>query len=68
MREPVIKFGKQPVSQDRTRRTLDECRALLAKPSLSPELRTGLKQRVTQLEEELRSDAVHRDRDAASVD
>lgn len=55
MREPAIKFGKTPSSPERTRRTLAECRELLAKTSLSPELREGLKLRVAQLEEELRT-------------
>ncbi len=55
MREPLTKFPKRPVSARHTRNTIAECKALLANQSLSPEMRTGLKLRIEQLEEELRA-------------
>jgi hypothetical protein len=67
MREPLTKFPKRPTGPEQTRRTLAECRAMLANPRLSPEMRTGLKQRVQQLEAELRADAAHRAREAEAA-
>lgn len=64
MREPLTKFPKRPTGPDQTRRTLAECRAMLANPRLSPEMRQGLQARVTELEAELRADATHRARGA----
>jgi hypothetical protein len=64
MREPLTKFPKRPTGPDQTRRTLAECKAMLANPRLSPEMRHGLKERVMQLEAELRADTAHRARGA----
>jgi hypothetical protein len=64
MREPLTKFPKRPTGPDQTRRTLAECKAMLANPRLSPEMRHGLKERVIQLEAELRADTAHRARGA----
>jgi hypothetical protein len=64
MREPLTKFPKRPTGPDQARKTLAECRAMLANPRLSPEMRLGLKERVAQLEAELRADTVHRARSA----
>jgi hypothetical protein len=64
MREPIVKFPKRATGPLQTRNTLAECRALLANPSLSPEMRTGLKTRIAQLEEEIRAESLTRLRDA----
>jgi len=64
MREPLTKFPKRQTGPDQTRRTIAECKAMLANPRLSPEMRLGLKERVVQLEAELRADAAHRARAA----
>ena len=64
MREPLTKFPKRPTGPDQTRRTLAECKAMLANPRLSPEMRHGLKERVMQLEAELRADTAQRARSA----
>ena len=65
MREPLNKFSKRPTGPDQTRRTIAECRAMLANPRLSPELRHGLEQKVAELQAELKADAAHHARDAA---
>ncbi len=64
MREPLYKFPKRPTGPDQTRRTIAECRAMLANPRLSPELRHSLELKVTELQAELRGDIAHRARDA----
>jgi hypothetical protein len=64
MREPLSKFPKRPTGPEYTRRTIAECRALLANARLSPEMRLGLEQRVTQLQAELQADTAQRARDA----
>jgi hypothetical protein len=66
MREPLTKFPKRATGPDQTRRTIAECKSMLANPRLSPEMREGLKARVIQLEEELRADTALRARDAAA--
>jgi hypothetical protein len=66
MREPLYKFPKRPTGPDHTRRTIAECRAMLANPRLSPELRHSLELKVAELQAELRADATHRARDAES--
>ncbi|MBV8652043.1 MAG: hypothetical protein JO255_11295 [Alphaproteobacteria bacterium] len=66
MREPLTKFPKRATGPEQTRRTIAECKSMLANPRLSPEMREGLKARVVQLEEELRADAAMRARDAAA--
>ena len=63
MREPLYKFPKRPTGPDQTRRTIAECRAMLANPRLSPELRHSLEIKVAELQAELRADTVHRARD-----
>src|SRR6516225_5335395 len=55
MREPLTKFPKRPTGPEQTRKTIAECKAMLANPRLSPEMRHGLKERVAQLEAELRA-------------
>ncbi|MBV9523970.1 MAG: hypothetical protein JO010_14310 [Alphaproteobacteria bacterium] len=67
MREPITKFPKRPTGPDQARRTLAECRAMLANPRLSPEMRLGLEQKVAQLKEELQADAAHRTREAEAA-
>ena len=64
MREPLSKFPKRPTGPDVIKRTIAECRAMLANTRLSPEMRTGLEQRVAQLQQELQADAAHRAREA----
>jgi hypothetical protein len=64
MREPLYKFPKRPTGPDQTRRTIAECRAMLANPRLSPELRHSLELKVAELQAELRADSAHRARDA----
>lgn len=64
MREPLYKFPKRPTGPDHTRRTIAECRAMLANPRLSPELRQGLEIKVAELQAELRADSAHRAREA----
>jgi hypothetical protein len=64
MREPLSKFPKRPTGPEYTRRTIAECKALLANTRLSPEMRQGLEVRVTQLQEELQAFAAQRARDA----
>jgi hypothetical protein len=64
MREPLSKFPKRPTGPDVIKRTIAECRAMLANTRLSPEMRTGLEQRVAQLQLELQADAAHRAREA----
>jgi hypothetical protein len=66
MREPLYKFPKRPTGPDQTRRTIAECRAMLANPRLSPELRHSLEIKVAELQAELRADTVQRARDADS--
>ena len=70
MREPLTKFPKRPTGPEQTRKTIAECKAMLANPRLSPEMRHGLKERMAQLEAELRADAQHRARaaDAAAAE
>ena len=69
MREPLYKFPKRATGPDQTRRTIAECRAMLANPRLSPELRHSLEIKVAELQAELRADTAHRARDAeATVD
>ena len=63
MREPLYKFPKRPTGPDQTRRTIAECRAMLANPRLSPELRHSLEIKVAELQAELRADTVQRVRD-----
>jgi hypothetical protein len=63
MREPLYKFPKRPTGPDQTRRTIAECRAMLANPRLSPELRHSLEIKVAELQAELRADTAHRVRD-----
>ena len=65
MREPLYKFPKRPTGPDQTRRTIAECRAMLANPRLSPELRHSLEIKVGELQAELRADTAHRARDTA---
>jgi len=67
MREPLTKFPKRPTGPEQTRKTIAECKAMLANPRLSPEMRHGLKERVAQLEAELRADAQHRARAAEAA-
>jgi hypothetical protein len=64
MREPLYKFPKRPTGPDQTRRTIAECRAMLANPRLSPELRHSLELKVAELQAELRADSAQRARDA----
>jgi len=64
MREPLTRFPKRPTGPDQARKTIAECRAMLANPRLSPEMRHGLRERVAQLEAELRADAAQRSRSA----
>jgi hypothetical protein len=64
MREPLSKFPKRPTGPEYTRRTIAECRALLANARLSPEMRQGLEARVAQLQDELQAFAAQRARDA----
>jgi uncharacterized coiled-coil DUF342 family protein len=64
MREPLSKFPKRPTGPEFIKRTIAECRAMLANTRLSPEMRTGLEQRVAQLQQELQADAAHRAREA----
>jgi len=64
MREPLYKFPKRATGPDQTRRTIAECRAMLANPRLSPELRHSLELKVAELQAELRADSAHRARDA----
>jgi hypothetical protein len=64
MREPLYKFPKRPTGPDHTRRTIAECRAMLANPRLSPELRHSLEIKVAELQAELRADTAHRAREA----
>ena len=66
MREPLYKFPKRATGPDQTRRTIAECRAMLANPRLSPELRHSLEIKVAELQAELRADTAHRARDAES--
>jgi hypothetical protein len=66
MREPLYKFPKRPTGPDHTRRTIAECRAMLANPRLSPELRQSLEVKVAELQAELRADTAHRAREAAA--
>jgi hypothetical protein len=66
MREPLYKFPKRPTGPDQTRRTIAECRAMLANPRLSPELRHGLEIKVAELQAELRADTAQRARDTES--
>jgi hypothetical protein len=66
MREPLYKFPKRPTGPDQTRRTIAECRAMLANPRLSPELRHSLEIKVAELQAELRADTVQRARDPES--
>ena len=66
MREPLYKFPKRPTGPDQMRRTIAECRAMLANPRLSPELRHSLELKVAELQAELRADSAHRARDAES--
>jgi uncharacterized coiled-coil DUF342 family protein len=67
MREPLSKFPKRPTGPEYTRRTIAECRALLANARLSPEMRQGLEVRVTQLQEELQAFAAQRAHDAEAA-
>jgi hypothetical protein len=67
MREPLTKFPKRPTGPEQTRKTIAECKAMLANPRLSPEMRHGLKERVAQLEAELRADLAHRARAAEAA-
>jgi|GEM_PF-4318273 hypothetical protein len=64
MREPLSKFPKRPTGPDVIKRTIAECRAMLANPRLSPEMRTGLELRVAQLQTELQADTANRAREA----
>ncbi|HVJ53521.1 MAG TPA: hypothetical protein VM689_13720 [Aliidongia sp.] len=64
MREPLSKFPKRPTGPEYTRRTIAECRALLANARLSPEMRQGLETRVAQLQEELQAFAAQKAREA----
>jgi hypothetical protein len=64
MREPLSKFPKRPTGPDVIKRTIAECRAMLANTRLSPEMRSGLELRVAQLQEELQADAANRAREA----
>jgi uncharacterized coiled-coil DUF342 family protein len=64
MREPLSKFPKRPNGPDVMKRTIAECRAMLANARLSPEMRTGLEQRIAQLQAELQADAANRAREA----
>jgi hypothetical protein len=66
MREPLYKFPKRPTGPDQTRRTIAECRAMLANPRLSPELRHSLEIKVAELQAELRADSVQRARSTES--
>jgi hypothetical protein len=66
MREPLYKFPKRPTGPDQTRRTIAECRAMLANPRLSPELRHSLEIKVAELQAELRADTAQRVRDTES--
>jgi uncharacterized coiled-coil DUF342 family protein len=64
MREPLSKFPKRPNGPDVMKRTIAECRAMLANARLSPEMRAGLEQRIAQLQTELQADAANRAREA----
>jgi hypothetical protein len=64
MREPLSKFPKRPTGPDFIKRTIAECKAMLANTRLSPEMRTGLEQRVAQLQQELQAETAHRAREA----
>jgi hypothetical protein len=55
MREPLTKFPTRPTGRHATLQTLAECRALLAKPRLSPEMREALQKKISDLTAELRS-------------
>jgi hypothetical protein len=62
MRQPLDKFPKRPSGPDDLRRQLAECEAMLAKPRLSPEMRLALKEKTSQLREQLAGIAEHRAR------
>jgi hypothetical protein len=64
MREPLSKFPKRPTGPDVIKRTIAECRAMLANTRLSPEMRSGLQLRVAQLQEELQADSASKAREA----
>jgi len=64
MREPLSKFPKRPNGPDVIKRTIAECRAMLANTRLSPEMRSGLQTRVAQLQEELQADTANKAREA----
>jgi hypothetical protein len=64
MREPLSKFPKRATGPDVIKRTIAECKAMLANTRLSPEMRAGLESRVAQLQQELQADAAHRAREA----
>jgi hypothetical protein len=55
MREPLTKFPTRPTGRNATLQTLAECRALLAKPRLSQEMREALEKKIGDLTAELRS-------------
>lgn len=67
MREPLSKFPKRATGPDVIKRTIAECRAMLANTRLSPEMRTGLEQRVAQLQQELQAETAHRAREAEAA-
>jgi hypothetical protein len=67
MREPLSKFPKRPTGPDFLKRTIAECKAMLANTRLSPEMRAGLESRVSQLQQELQADTAHRAREAEFV-
>ena len=50
----MTKFPKRPTGVEHARRTLAEIQNILKKPRLSPEMRSGLEQRVAALKEEIR--------------
>lgn len=56
MREPMKKFPQRPTGLAYARRTLAEIQAILKKPRLSAEMRSGLEQRVIALQSEIASD------------
>lgn len=60
MREPFDKFPKRAAAPDDLRRQLAECEAMLAKPRLSPEMRLALREKTSQLREELAAIAARR--------
>src|SRR5665647_1255345 len=53
MREPLTKFPTRPTGRNATLQTLAECRALLAKPRLSPEMREALEKKIGDLTADL---------------